>query len=185
MNSDVTTPCSQRNRYYIYLLPILLFSAVPTAADDTPSTHQQPSQFISEVFAGTPPVQKTIWIKGQLKKDIKKIMGHNLNVLRIKYWQQQDRSAWILETIGKEQLITAGIVIQQQHIQQIKVLAFRETRGWEIKYPFFTDQFIGATLQQNRRLSQHIDGISGATLSVNAMKKMARLALWLNQHTQD
>ncbi len=33
-------------------------------------------------------------------------------------------------------------------------------------------------------LDRHIDGISGATLSVNAMKKMARLALLLHQETE-
>ena len=29
-------------------------------------------------------------------------------------------------------------------------------------------------------LNQHIDGITGATMSVRALTKVARLALWLN-----
>jgi Na+-transporting NADH:ubiquinone oxidoreductase subunit NqrC len=31
------------------------------------------------------------------------------------------------------------------------------------------------------RLDRHIDGISGATLSVNAINKLSRLALYLHQ----
>lgn len=149
----------------------------------TAANYQQPEEFIRQAFADNPPSPKKIWIKKQLKQDIKKILGHNLGVLRLQYWKQDNRSAWILEEIGKERLITAGIVVNQQQIEQIKVLAFREIRGWEIRYPFFADQFTGITLKSDHRLSKHIDGISGATLSVKAMKKMARLALLLDQKT--
>jgi hypothetical protein len=60
------------------------------------------------------------------------------------------------------------------------VLAFRESRGWEIRYPFFTDQFSGLTLAPDGYLSKPIDGITGATLSVRAVERVTRLALWLN-----
>ena len=33
-------------------------------------------------------------------------------------------------------------------------------------------------------LNRHIDGISGATLSVAAVNKLARLALMLHQHSE-
>ena len=111
-------------------------------------------------------------------------MAHDLGVLRIKYWKKDDRSAWILEEIGKERPITAGIVINDNKIELITVLAFRESRGWEVRYPFFTDQFSDAALKENKQLDRHIDGISGATLSVNAMTKMARLALFLHQEIE-
>jgi len=63
-------------------------------------------------------------------------------------------------------------------IQDVKVLVFRESRGWEVKYPFFTDQFNQVQLNNEKELNKHIDGISGATLSVNALRKLARLALY-------
>ncbi len=56
-------------------------------------------------------------------------------------------------------------------IQDVKVLVFRESRGWEVKYPFFTDQFNQVQLNNEKELNKHIDGISGATLSVNALRK--------------
>ncbi|MEO1898962.1 MAG: FMN-binding protein, partial [Methylococcales bacterium] len=62
----------------------------------------------------------------------------------------------------------------------LKVLAFRESRGWEVKHDFFTDQFKQNTLDSHLKLTQAIDGISGATLSVRALTKTARLALFFD-----
>lgn len=75
-------------------------------------------------------------------------------------------------------------MINDNKIESIKVLAFRESRGWEVRHPFFTDQFSDAALKENKQLDKHIDGISGATLSVKAMTKMARLALFLHQEIE-
>jgi len=78
-------------------------------------------------------------------------------------------------------LITFGYVVKDQKIQKADVLIFRETRGWEIRYPAFTQQFIGAKLDE-KNLTKNIDGVSGATLSVYAMKATARLALFLDDY---
>jgi hypothetical protein len=75
-------------------------------------------------------------------------------------------------------------VINDSRIESVNVLIFRESRGWEVRYPFFTDQFSDATLEENNQLDRHIDGISGATLSVKAMEKMARLALLLHKQSE-
>ena len=147
--------------------------------------YQEPSEFVQEVFSGAAPKVSKIWINKDLNEKIRGIMGHDLGVLRLKYWRKDERTAWILEEIGKERLITAGVVINASRIESIKVLSFRESRGWEVRYPFFTDQFSDASLKENNLLDRHIDGISGATLSVKAMKKMARLALMLHQETED
>lgn len=146
--------------------------------------YQEPSEFIHDAFPGDVPKISKLWIKKELKEKIREILDHDLNVLRIKYWKKDTRTAWILEEIGKERPITAGIVINDGRIERINVLTFRESRGWEVRYPFFTDQFSDAMLKENNQLDRHIDGISGATLSVKAMVKMARLALLLDQQTE-
>jgi hypothetical protein len=147
--------------------------------------YQEAAAFIQQVFSGDVPKVSKIWIKKDLKVKIHEIMGHDLGVLRLKYWAKAGRTAWILEEIGKERPITAGIVVNDGKIENINVLAFRESRGWEVRYPFFTDQFSDATLKEDKQLDRHIDGISGATLSVKAMTKMARLALMLHQEVAD
>ena len=50
--------------------------------------------------------------------------------LRIRYWKKDGRTAWILEEIGKVEPSTFGIVSKEGQIQKIKVLEFREMRGW-------------------------------------------------------
>ncbi len=87
-----------------------------------------------------------------------------------------------MDKIGKEKPISFGISIKKDRVHQIRVLAFRESRGWEIKMKAFTDQFNSIGTDQENNLDQHIDGITGATMSVNAMKKITRAALMLAKH---
>ncbi len=101
--------------------------------------------------------------------------------MRQRYWKTGNSSAWILEEIGKEEPITAGFVVTDGKIAQARILTYRESRGWEVRYPAFLKQFQGAQLQADDHLNQPVDGISGATLSVNAMVRMARLALYFDK----
>lgn len=144
-------------------------------------TYQQPKDFITESFAGMAPEPQVIWLNKDLKMQVEKILQHDYRGLRVRYWLKDGRSAWVLEEIGKEHPITTGIIISDNKIESIKVLIFRESRGWEIKYPFFTQQFIDRSLDKENNLDRHIDGISGATLSVRALTKLARIALLLDK----
>lgn len=169
------------------ILPAMLFLAllsVGSSALALENVLQDPQEFIQEAFAGDVPKPDVIWLTQDLAAAAADIMGHRLNVLRIRYWQRDRRSAWILEEIGKERPITTGIVIANGEIERIKVLIYRESRGHEVQYAFFTEQFRGATLETDRQLDRPIDGISGATLSVRALTKLARLALYLDHHVQ-
>ncbi|HEB58926.1 MAG TPA: FMN-binding protein [Gammaproteobacteria bacterium] len=146
--------------------------------------YQAPQAFVAEVFADTPPAPRSLWITGERRKQVEAILGRRPRGLRVRYWQHADttrnlhRSAWILEAIGKEKPITVGVVVRDGRIEQIKVLVFRESRGQEVQRPAFTAQFRDAQLDENRQLDRSIDGITGATLSVRALKKLARLALF-------
>jgi hypothetical protein len=90
---------------------------------------------------------------------------------------------WILDEIGKDRPITAGFVVNQGRLEEVRVLVFRESRGWEIKHGFFTRQFADLWLSTGDRLSGPIDNITGATLSVKAMTRMATAALLLHEHS--
>ncbi|MCH7917992.1 MAG: FMN-binding protein [Planctomycetes bacterium] len=156
---------------------VLALFAVLVIADEV---YQKPADFVSEAFAGEVPERQTFWITRRLRPQVDKIMKHRYPVLKVKYWKKGERSAWILEEIGKVKPITAGFVIDQDKIAYVKVLIYRESHGWEIKRKSFRKQFKTATLKERYRLSRSIDGITGATMSVNAFKNMARLALFLH-----
>ena len=167
----------RRMRAAVLLLGSLLPAPDPAMAR---GVYQEPDAFIQEVFNGDPPVAATVWLTGEAKSRVADILGHEYPALRIRYWLRDGRSAWILEEIGKEQPITTGVVVQRGEIALIRVLIFRESRGFEVRHPFFTDQFEGAALEESDRLDRSIDGITGATLSVRALTKLARMALYLH-----
>jgi len=118
-----------------------------------------------------------------LQKKISTILDHSYPKLRLRYWQHtaNKQTVWFLDEVGKERPISFGISIKDKHLDMIRVLTFRESRGGEIAMSSYSDQFAQTSLDAEYSLNQQIDGISGATLSVIAMKKVARLALLLNQ----
>jgi hypothetical protein len=155
----------------------LLLAYTSAAADDI---YQSNEDFLAEVFEDTAPAPGVLWLRDDIRTTSTAIMGHPYPGLRIRYWARAGRSAWILEETGKEKPITVGLVVNGEGLERVKVLAFRESRGWEVRHPFFTDQFKGIGLTAERQLDHDIDGISGATLSVRALEKLARLALYLH-----
>ncbi len=128
---------------------------------------------------------KTIWLKKEIQSRIKSILDHKYAKLRIRYKISLDHAepitVWYLDEIGKERPISFGISVKNNRVQMIRVLEFRESRGYEIHIPAFAKQFEQIGLNNNENLNQNIDGITGATMSVSAMKKMARLALVLHK----
>lgn len=163
------------------LLALTAAAANATAAD----VYLEPEKFLSEAFDGNVPKPSVLWIAGDTRDAVEKILGHSAGALRVRYWARGKRSAWILEEIGKTEPITTGIVVDNGAIARVNVLVYRESRGWEVRYPFFTDQFKGATLTAMNELDNNINGISGATLSVRALTRLARIALLLDARVKD
>lgn len=160
---------------------ILLLSAVVLLPQQilAEEVYQTSDDFIAEAFADQAvPQAKMLWLTGDKKLPVAKILAHKPDFLRVRYWQQQQRTVWILNEIGKHKPITVGVVVDGGEINRLRVLTFRESRGWEVKYPSFSDQFERARLaNSDYDLTATIDSITGATLSVRAVKKMAQLAL--------
>lgn len=162
-----------------YLLSLLLFSFSVTSLAG--GTYQEPDAFISEAFSGQPPKAAVIWPSSELKAQMRQVLGHDYKGLRIRYWKKGSRTAWILDEIGKDKPITTGFITNQGKIETVRVLIFRESRGWEVRHAFFTDQFDNVALSNDNRLDRNIDNITGATLSVRAVTKLARVALLLDE----
>lgn len=158
----------------------LLLGAAAIAAADT--VYQQPQDFLSETF-GTAPAPAFLWLDHSVQAQLTEVLGHPYPMARLRYWRAGGKTAWILDEIGKEYPITAGFLVEGDHIAQARVLVYRESRGSEVHLPSFLKQFIGGTLQGDG-LSSRIDGITGATLSVDAMRRMACAALLLNRLAQ-
>jgi hypothetical protein len=165
------------------LVAALLVSVTAIAAGEI-GRYQTRAEFLMESFGTDEPSNAVIWFDGELRSAATSVMGHPPATLRMRYWYDDTKTAWIIDEIGKEQPITFGIVVENDKILALRVMNFRESRGWEIRYPFFTQQFSQIRLNESGSLNRRIDSISGATLSVNAATKSANLALILDEHTR-
>ena len=136
-------------------------------------------EFIEKMYNGSEQQRKRLIVKGNTKKILKSIMGENYRKAIFSYWIKDNKTIWILNSIGKYKPITAGFVVEDCKIVSAHVLIYREQIGYEIKYPSFLSQFNGKTLRKDVKLNENLDNISGATLSVNSMDRMGRIALVL------
>ena len=162
----------------IFVFAIVALLSATGRADQV---FQEPRGFLDQAFGGHVPDPQVVWLTGERMEAASRILGHRPNMLRVRYWGRGGRTAWIIDEIGKERPITTGIVIDDDRIERVAVLVYRESIGWEVRYAFFTDQFKDARLTDDLRLSGRVDGISGATLSVRAVTNVARLALYLHK----
>ncbi len=156
-------------------MAFLLFGG---SAFGAPRVYQKPSDFVRSSL-GEIPATRVIQLSRAQQKSVRAILGKRYKSSAIRYWQKKGKTVFILEEIGKTEYITTGFAVKNGKIDSVKVLVYRESHGWEVARVPFTKQFRGATLKSKGGLSKQPRNIAGATLSVRALTKLARLALYL------
>jgi hypothetical protein len=125
------------------------------------------------------PGHSYIIINEDIQGNIKKILKDTYHLPIIKYWKAGNKVGFVLEAIGKHEFITTGYIVENNKIIDAKVLVYRENYGYEIEHDYFLDQIRGNSMKKNGKLVKSIANISGATLSVKAMRKLSKLSLYL------
>jgi hypothetical protein len=133
-----------------------------------------PETWLAEVFGGqVPPPQVAA--------------GGSFGLLqplpgRVRYWRANGRTAWVFDDIGKIGYAptTCGFVVKAGAIESAKVLIYRESRADQVGTPSFLNQLVGAK-SAGSGIDKRVDNISGATYSVDMMKRMAAAALQLDK----
>lgn len=170
-----------------FFLFILCLLVIPFNQSFSQVQESTPKELFLEDTFESKPVEKKIWLIGDKKNKVHEILGHSYKKIRVGYWSTEETPktrVWILQEIGKEKDIDVAIAIQNNKIQKLRILAFRESRGWEVKLPFFTEQFDQNHLTTDFKLTNQVNNISGATLSWRAVTKLARLALYLDSQVK-
>jgi hypothetical protein len=165
----------------LFVVATLLVSVRVAAIE----AYLEPDAFLRQSFNNDVPKPSRLWITKPLRAEARAILDRDFNQLRVRYWQSNQRTVWILEEIGKERPITTGLIVDDNILTDVRVLIYRESRGFEVRFPYFTSQFAGARLNEDNELDRPIDGITGATMSVRALTKLARLALVLDRYALD
>lgn len=168
---------AQAARGLVLSVLVLLASVLSASAQ----VFQEPDAFLKDAFSQNVPEPALLDITPEMQREIARLLRHAYRAQRLRYWREGERTVWILEEIGRYRPITVGLVVSQGALETVRVLIFRESHGWEVRHDFFTDQFKGLTLDDQTNLSGRIDGISGATLSVTALRNLARFALYLDR----
>ncbi len=168
-------------RLLTYFLLLLAFNSNYSLAKLAP----EEEAFLNKVGANTTLTKSRLILNKDQLKLVQEPMGHKYKKRIFKYWILDDKTVWILNSIGKYKPITAAFVVESCKIKSAHVLIYREQHGYEIKYDAFLSQFSNISVNKKNMLNKKIDNISGATLSVNSMDRMARTALILDNITNE
>ena len=169
-------------KIYLHLLYFLIFLSI---SNGFAKLEEEEQNFLQSMESIAPITKKRLILKGDQLEKIQKPMGHKYKKRIFKYWTSENQTIWILNSIGKYKPITAAFVVESCKIKSSHVLIYREQHGYEIKYDSFLSQFSNVGIKNNSELNKKIDNISGATLSVNSMDRMARTALMLDNMSND
>lgn len=148
--------------------------------------YNRTSDYVKGFFDGDTPPKATIWVIGELRDNINEVLnGVEGTPVRYRYWRKDKRTLWVLESVARTMPITSGVVVEDGKIVDVSVLTYRESRGHEIQNRLHRAQFPGAAITGGTKLDKPINGISGSTLSVNSLNRMARIALLLHNDVMD
>ena len=172
--------CVRRTSFGLCLAVLVGLLSLAGAPHVAHASASAPGDFIREAFAGAMPRPQAVFLTDAVRARVERVLGHRTTLLRVRYWRQGERTVWVLDEIGKEQPITTGIQVDGRTITRVQVLQYRESRGGEVQRASFTSQFANARLVTGDELDRRIDGITGATMSVRALTRQARMALVLH-----
>jgi Na+-transporting NADH:ubiquinone oxidoreductase subunit C len=91
---------------------------------------------------------------------------HDYPVFRAMHDGKPVGTMYIDEVIGKAELITYAVGIGVDgKVRQIEILNYRESHGYEVRYPNWRKQFVGKSPGDPVTLGVDVANITGATLS--------------------
>lgn len=148
------------------------------------SVHETQDGFLAEAFGAAVPQPRFLELDPGAQSQLNAVLGHNYQQARLRYWKADGKTAWVIEDKGKEgyQLTTAAFVVKGGAIDIARVLIYRESHGEEVADASFLNK-LGGVKAAGSQLDRKIDSISGATLSVLMMQRMARAAITLDALT--
>ena len=169
----------------VIALLLMLGLAATVPAYEVQIRHLSQPDFLQQVFAGQEPQAGLLPLRGELRDRVTKVLGHPYRGLRLRYWHTDTTSAWIIDEKSKDMPMTVGVAVGPAGIVDLEILVYREPRGGEVHQAFFRHQYRGMTLNHDDTLAGQVDGITGATLSVDATNRVAAMALVLHQAVMD
>jgi hypothetical protein len=166
---------------FLFFLIITSLYSGNVKAFELYKTFQTPDVFLAEMFNNQVPAPTVLNLDSKAQSEIRAVFNRPFPSQRVRYWKDANKTVWVFDDIGKEGYVptTSGFAVSNGAIETARVLIYRESRGEQVAEPSFLNQLKGAKAAGNK-LSNKVDNITGATLSVQMMERMARTALTLD-----
>ena len=151
------------NRYAPWVwLPV---AAISTSVYAT--TYLTVEQAQQTIFPGATLTQAFVTLTDDQKREIERRSGVEVSNKEVRLWKVGSGGYFIVdEVIGKHEFITYAIGLNADgSVEQIEIVVYRESYGYEVRNAAWRRQFVGKTTGDAVRLNQDIRNISGATLS--------------------
>lgn len=159
----------------IYLMTILFlistaYNLLPVPAHAV--VYFTREEAIKDIFPASTGIREdTVILTDKQRKKAEEILGYKIKEERFTFIAVLKEKTvvgygLVLHVIGKELPITFMVAVDPDgKIAGVRVLAYRESEGSEIRYKRFLRQFIGKTIKAPLSIDRDIDAITGATLS--------------------
>lgn len=136
--------------------------------------------------------EKVTWEKSPIDTEFKKEVIPQLkiktqlpDVLHLGHvWSGSEKYTILLDSApSKSERFTFAIYLREDNsIEDVDVLTYRENYGYEIDYPVFRNQFRGKANPQELIFRRTIRNITGATISARSITYAVRDLLTIYQH---
>lgn len=153
-----------RTRRALWLAPIaVLGPSVPGHA----TVYLTPAQAQEAIFPGARMTAADVSLSDAQAEAITSASGMRVRNRDVKVWKVEG-GGWLIidEVLGKHEFITYAVGLNADgSVEQIEIMDYRETYGYQVRNADWRAQFVGKTSQSKLQLEEDITNISGATLS--------------------
>lgn len=163
------------------ILALVIAAIVPLSAQA--KEVMKMGEFLKSNFEGAPKVTKeTFTLSAAQKADLKKVAKNSSeNDLTFYYGKTEDgklkATCTVLGQEGKEGPMTVGVCFEPEGlVKSVRVLNHVEDHGREVDQVSYLKQYNGKAAASNFRIGKDVDGISGATISSEAVSEAVRKA---------
>ena len=169
---------------YLNLLFISLLAAGPIRNNSEKHIF---SQFPKDVKISMYTLDLTKKNKTSIQNEVKQVFYRD----KLYYWtiSQNDTTiayAFIDNVKGKSMPITFMVILDKNgSIINTSIIKYREAYGGEVSSERWLAQFVNRNNNSSYKIGKNIDGITGATISVNSLSKGIQKIVLLFSHIKD
>jgi FAD:protein FMN transferase len=176
----------RRSFIFYFAAPVALAGALPRMSITQTRQYLREDQALRLVFPRVQSIRaEEHTLTGQQRAGVEHQLRYRLAQDRYRVYLGESNGvvegyALILNEIGKEEFITFIVSVTPQfRVHRVALMVFRESRGWEVEDPRFTNQFRGKSANDPLQVNVDIVGVTGATLSCRALCKGTKKAVAL------